>query len=443
MAKYLAHLSFTSLVLLRRSSSPRSPPTHVISYRTMSGYDCYWMGRTAWTDVIRNARTMARLIWYHVPPRLTLPGADFAKFVEYTPEVLREVFGVYPTAVAGRASSGGCFAAGTACEPDPGLLPSTTAPPLARHYARTPLAVAAAHGGLNVALSAPFPRLTGPPAPLISSGPMQYIFTLIGPSFTVVPIALRASLCIAAPPRTISSICAADAALVAPVTPAARSLLHPRVRALHHAPRFDRAPASAPCPGASPRPRTSLLASLCPTLTLVPTLRPHPTLRTARLASPKRPPPPPLLLPRFTPGTSPFTLHACRASPARRASLRPSKRAPAARLHPAPRFAPSARASPLAHAPPSPASRFAPASPRTPRFAPAPRLSSAPRFASPRTPAPRPSARVLPQRPRVAPAPSPPPRLLPRPRFAPTPRFAPAYAPALSPHPVLRLAPRT
>ncbi|KAJ7264537.1 hypothetical protein B0H12DRAFT_1230726 [Mycena haematopus] len=30
----------------------------VISYRAMSGYDRYWMGRTAWTDVIRNARTM-------------------------------------------------------------------------------------------------------------------------------------------------------------------------------------------------------------------------------------------------------------------------------------------------------------------------------------------------------------------------------------------------
>ncbi|KAJ6563247.1 hypothetical protein B0H10DRAFT_2239507 [Mycena sp. CBHHK59/15] len=43
----------------------------VISYRAMSGYDRYWMGRSAWADVIRNARTMTRLIWYHVPPRLT------------------------------------------------------------------------------------------------------------------------------------------------------------------------------------------------------------------------------------------------------------------------------------------------------------------------------------------------------------------------------------
>ncbi|KAJ7921179.1 UPF0187-domain-containing protein [Mycena leptocephala] len=47
----------------------------VISYRAMSGYDRYWMGRTAWADVVRNARTMGRLIWYHVPLRLT-PGAN-------------------------------------------------------------------------------------------------------------------------------------------------------------------------------------------------------------------------------------------------------------------------------------------------------------------------------------------------------------------------------
>ncbi|KAJ7206054.1 Bestrophin, RFP-TM, chloride channel-domain-containing protein [Mycena pura] len=43
----------------------------VISYRAMSGYDRYWMGRAAWSDVIKNARTLGRVIWYHVPPRLT------------------------------------------------------------------------------------------------------------------------------------------------------------------------------------------------------------------------------------------------------------------------------------------------------------------------------------------------------------------------------------
>jgi predicted membrane chloride channel (bestrophin family) len=39
----------------------------------MSGYNRYWMGRTTWTDVIRNAHTMAHLIWYHVPPRSASP----------------------------------------------------------------------------------------------------------------------------------------------------------------------------------------------------------------------------------------------------------------------------------------------------------------------------------------------------------------------------------
>ncbi|KAG7096815.1 hypothetical protein E1B28_004224 [Marasmius oreades] len=43
----------------------------VISYRAMSGYDRYWMGRGAWSDVIRTTRTMARLIWIHVPPKLS------------------------------------------------------------------------------------------------------------------------------------------------------------------------------------------------------------------------------------------------------------------------------------------------------------------------------------------------------------------------------------
>ncbi|KAJ7617111.1 UPF0187-domain-containing protein [Roridomyces roridus] len=45
----------------------------VISYRASSGYDRYWLGRTAWADVIRNVRTTGRLVWYHIPPRLT-PG---------------------------------------------------------------------------------------------------------------------------------------------------------------------------------------------------------------------------------------------------------------------------------------------------------------------------------------------------------------------------------
>ncbi|KAI5118413.1 hypothetical protein M0805_002865 [Coniferiporia weirii] len=39
----------------------------VISYRASSGYDRYWMGRCCWSDLIKNSRTMSRLIWIHVP----------------------------------------------------------------------------------------------------------------------------------------------------------------------------------------------------------------------------------------------------------------------------------------------------------------------------------------------------------------------------------------
>lgn len=39
----------------------------VISYRASSGYDRYWQGRTLWSDMIKNARTIGRLIWLHVP----------------------------------------------------------------------------------------------------------------------------------------------------------------------------------------------------------------------------------------------------------------------------------------------------------------------------------------------------------------------------------------
>ncbi|KAJ7468696.1 Bestrophin, RFP-TM, chloride channel-domain-containing protein [Mycena latifolia] len=48
----------------------------VISYRAMSGYDRYWMGRAAWSDIIKNSRTMGRLIWYHAPPRLSPKTAE-------------------------------------------------------------------------------------------------------------------------------------------------------------------------------------------------------------------------------------------------------------------------------------------------------------------------------------------------------------------------------
>ncbi|KAI9464765.1 UPF0187-domain-containing protein [Russula earlei] len=43
----------------------------VISYRFSCGYEQYWMGRTAWSDVVKHTQTLMRLIWFHVPLRLT------------------------------------------------------------------------------------------------------------------------------------------------------------------------------------------------------------------------------------------------------------------------------------------------------------------------------------------------------------------------------------
>ncbi|KAJ7598907.1 Bestrophin, RFP-TM, chloride channel-domain-containing protein [Mycena floridula] len=40
----------------------------VISYRAVSGYDRYFMGRSCWSDVMKNSRVLSRLIWFHVPP---------------------------------------------------------------------------------------------------------------------------------------------------------------------------------------------------------------------------------------------------------------------------------------------------------------------------------------------------------------------------------------
>ncbi|KAJ7812589.1 hypothetical protein B0H14DRAFT_3879620 [Mycena olivaceomarginata] len=424
------------------------------------------------------------------------PDWDFAKFVGYTPKVLREVFGVYPTAVAGRRVNliQACF------RPPP---PPAARSPL-RPYApgRGRRSWRFEYGSLS-AISAPHwssrpSDFVGPDAPydapstgFSSAG---FLFPRTHPLFG------SPARCTHCAPRLALHLLRCLAPSHPSALPTLRLLrpLHPRpvprftpylrctrcasaaslptlqcVRALHHAPRFDRAPASAPCPGASPRPRTSLLASLCPTLTLVPTLRPHPTptLRTARLASPKRPRPRPLLLPReprhLALHASPSTPTPCFASRLPRFARTPRLASPqqtrsrpqaprpsrfalhahallyltlaALRPHAAPRFAPANALPPLActprlaspqcprfalaHASPPPASRFA----RTPRFAPAPRLNSAPRFASAHAlwphpvlrlapahahrftphPAPLPSARVLPQRPRVAQRPRP------------------------------------
>lgn len=43
----------------------------VISYRAMSGYERYWLGRGYWSDIVRNSRTLGRLIWFHIPARLS------------------------------------------------------------------------------------------------------------------------------------------------------------------------------------------------------------------------------------------------------------------------------------------------------------------------------------------------------------------------------------
>ncbi|CAE6437190.1 unnamed protein product, partial [Rhizoctonia solani] len=50
----------------------------VISYRASSGYDRYWQGRTFWSDIIKNARTMGRLIWFHVPNSVSKSPSDLS-----------------------------------------------------------------------------------------------------------------------------------------------------------------------------------------------------------------------------------------------------------------------------------------------------------------------------------------------------------------------------
>ncbi|TEB37921.1 UPF0187-domain-containing protein [Coprinellus micaceus] len=43
----------------------------VISYRASSGYERYWLGRGYWSDIVKHSRTISRLIWFHVPLRLS------------------------------------------------------------------------------------------------------------------------------------------------------------------------------------------------------------------------------------------------------------------------------------------------------------------------------------------------------------------------------------
>ncbi|EUC61344.1 bestrophin protein [Rhizoctonia solani AG-3 Rhs1AP] len=50
----------------------------VISYRASSGYDRYWQGRTLWSDIIKNARTIGRLVWLHVPNSISKSPSDIS-----------------------------------------------------------------------------------------------------------------------------------------------------------------------------------------------------------------------------------------------------------------------------------------------------------------------------------------------------------------------------
>ncbi|VDB99760.1 unnamed protein product [Peniophora sp. CBMAI 1063] len=46
----------------------------VISYRTTSSFERYNEGRRYWSQIVLASRTFARLVWFHVPASMTLPG---------------------------------------------------------------------------------------------------------------------------------------------------------------------------------------------------------------------------------------------------------------------------------------------------------------------------------------------------------------------------------
>lgn len=45
------------------------------AYSTTSAYERYWEGRRLWSQIIINARTMARIIWVHCPDTMIGEGA--------------------------------------------------------------------------------------------------------------------------------------------------------------------------------------------------------------------------------------------------------------------------------------------------------------------------------------------------------------------------------
>ncbi|KAH9846765.1 Bestrophin, RFP-TM, chloride channel-domain-containing protein [Lenzites betulinus] len=73
----------------------------VISYRASSGYDRYYQGRSAWSDLARTSRTFSRLIWIHVPLKLVpIPANTDGTNFELDTTVARRIMAEKRTALA-------------------------------------------------------------------------------------------------------------------------------------------------------------------------------------------------------------------------------------------------------------------------------------------------------------------------------------------------------
>ncbi|KAI0827533.1 Bestrophin, RFP-TM, chloride channel-domain-containing protein [Trametes gibbosa] len=73
----------------------------VISYRASSGYDRYYQGRSAWSDLARTSRTFSRLIWIHVPLKLTpVPANADGSYPELDTSVARRIMAEKRTALS-------------------------------------------------------------------------------------------------------------------------------------------------------------------------------------------------------------------------------------------------------------------------------------------------------------------------------------------------------
>ncbi|KAI0644774.1 Bestrophin, RFP-TM, chloride channel-domain-containing protein [Trametes meyenii] len=73
----------------------------VISYRASSGYDRYWQGRSAWSDMARSSRTFSRLVWIHIPLKLssTSEGSESGSVAGLDVAVARRVMAEKRTAL--------------------------------------------------------------------------------------------------------------------------------------------------------------------------------------------------------------------------------------------------------------------------------------------------------------------------------------------------------